>query len=125
MDFSKFVLGLRFPIMGNDVEKTSESMWELIFESLSAEEAIALDLHCLLQPADELHPDEALLCVLSNMSLGKCREIYASLSEKPMLRSYQMSHEPYILSNQAEAMEGYAYLGRVNEVGAVTGGEKS
>lgn len=125
MDFSKFVLGLRFPLIDNDAEKTAQKMWNVIFHALSAKEANTLDLHNLVQPADAQHPHDTLLCVLSNMSLGMCRRVYARLCANPRLRANQTFHEPFILCNQAEAMDGYAYLGRVSEDGSVIGGEKS
>lgn len=124
MDFSKFVIGLRFPLRENE-QQTAEQAWRAIFSSLSAKEAADLVLHQCVMEQDGQHPEKTLLCVLSNMSLGRSRKVYARLTANPVLRSCQvLRHEPYILSNQAEEITvPYVYVGHVMQDGKVLDGE--
>jgi len=124
MDFERFVLGLRFPIQ-KDLNETEENAWNQIFCALSAKEAEGLKLHQRVMECDDLHKEPALLCVLSNMSLGYCRKVYARLSSNPSLSAMLMLHEPYILSNLAESMDDYKYLGCASSSGELENGEIS
>jgi len=125
MDFSKFVLGLRFPIKNENVHDLSVRAWNLIFATLSREEAVEMDLHQTTAYTDDTNSERSLVCVLSNKSLSECRKLYARLAANPALRAEQTIYRPFILSNEAEALTDYVYLGRVSSVGVVENGEQS
>jgi len=124
MDFSGFVLGLRFPLH-NDACCTAEKAWKTVFSSLSAKEAAGLELHQTITQPDDQHTEASLICVLSNMSLSRCRKVYRRLRSNSILCAHLMFHRPFILSNQAELLDDYTFIGRVSSQGIVECGEET
>ncbi len=124
MEFQRFSLGARFLLSGS-LQQTAAKAWSLLFDFFSPREVAGLKLYGVYQEANDFELEPSYVCVLSKASLRRCKLLYARLSANPMIRSYLTLYHPFLQNNRLSAMEGYEYLGTVDEAGFAVGGGAS
>ncbi|MDO4572909.1 MAG: glycerate kinase, partial [Clostridia bacterium] len=122
MNWTKFALGLRFAATEHE-PFSPEFFWELLFEHLPASAAEGLYLHGIVDDCADREPEAAYVCVFSNASLKRAKRLFELICADSYLCSYLTVYRPFIQTNTLEQFSNAAYLGCVDESGAVLRGD--
>ena len=124
MNWSKFALGLRFAATENDPMPPS-FFWDLLFTHLPVSLTHGLYLHGITDLCADREPENAYICVLSNASIRRGKQLFLAIQADSYLCSYLTVFRPFIQTNTLESYQSADFLGQVDDDGRVTGGEVS
>ena len=122
MEYAKFVLGVRFAVTPLE-NMTPEKAFSILFTRIPPAAGSGLMLHGAWDPEAKNEPENAYICILSNLSLKRGKALYEALRHDGYLCSFLTAYRPFVENNYVERCGEVAYLGQADDEGALSGGD--
>lgn len=122
--FSGFALGMR--VVDEPHHRMPPARFlDLLFAALSPDQVRECDLHICGAPEGVCDPEPVYIIILSNLSLKRSKQLYQRIVQNKPLTSCLSIYRPFVQNNYLGKCCDIQYIGRVDEAGAVCGGERS